>query len=165
MMAGAPASSASRRPESGVGAGEGAPAAASGRVTAMTACRVPGAPADPGSGVRRRENFGRPGTPRRRRTLTLVITSVRASRRPATHTGPDLEVPMGLFSSHRTEMVTADRALPGRPTPITEPGRHRVLGTPLAPPFPEGLQIAYFAMGCFWGAERKFWETEGVYST
>ncbi|GAB3211449.1 peptide-methionine (S)-S-oxide reductase [Marinactinospora thermotolerans DSM 45154] len=54
-------------------------------------------------------------------------------------------------------MVTAADALPGRDTPMPVPGRHEVLGTPLAPPYPPGAQIAEFGMGCFWGVERTFW--------
>jgi peptide-methionine (S)-S-oxide reductase len=70
-----------------------------------------------------------------------------------------------LFSSHKTKMVEPDRALPGRDEPMPVPARHEVLGTPLAPPFPEGLERVVFGMGCFWGAERVFWEAEGVYTT
>jgi peptide-methionine (S)-S-oxide reductase len=70
-----------------------------------------------------------------------------------------------LFSRHKTEMVSPEDALPGRPEPMLVPDRHLVLGTPLEPPFPDGLETAVFAMGCFWGAERKFWETPGVYTT
>jgi peptide-methionine (S)-S-oxide reductase len=63
-------------------------------------------------------------------------------------------------------LPTADEALPGRATrPFSGPAQHFVLGTPLEPPFPEGLQMAVFGMGCFWGAERKFWEAPGVYTT
>jgi peptide-methionine (S)-S-oxide reductase len=62
-------------------------------------------------------------------------------------------------------MVTAEDALPGRQTPIPVPERHTVLGGPLAPPYPQGTQIAEFALGCFWGEERKFWETPGVVTT
>jgi peptide-methionine (S)-S-oxide reductase len=59
-----------------------------------------------------------------------------------------------------------DEARPGRPErPFVVPDRHFVLGTPLEPPFPEGLERAVFGMGCFWGAERKFWEAHGVYTT
>src|SRR5271170_7209572 len=72
---------------------------------------------------------------------------------------------MGLFSGHKTAMVTPEEALPGRDTPMRVPAHHLVLGTPLVPPFPEGTEEAQFAMGCFWGAERKFWQTPGVYTT
>jgi peptide-methionine (S)-S-oxide reductase len=63
------------------------------------------------------------------------------------------------------EMVTADEALPGRDTPIMTPGRHTVLGTPIGPPFPEHTEVAVLGMGCFWGAERVFWQAPGVYTT
>jgi peptide-methionine (S)-S-oxide reductase len=72
---------------------------------------------------------------------------------------------MWLFSRHKQEMPTPEQALPGRSQPIVRPGRHTVLGTPLAPPYPEGSQVADFALGCFWGAERKFWQTPGVITT
>jgi peptide-methionine (S)-S-oxide reductase len=72
---------------------------------------------------------------------------------------------MSLFSSHKTRMVTAAEALPGRQTPMPVPERHTVLGGPLAPPYPQGTQIAEFALGCFWGEERKFWQTPGVVTT
>jgi peptide-methionine (S)-S-oxide reductase len=72
---------------------------------------------------------------------------------------------MGIFSSHKSEMIDASRALPGRSNAIMSPGRHRVLGTPMAPPFPTGLEQAVFALGCFWGAERIFWQLDGVYTT
>jgi peptide-methionine (S)-S-oxide reductase len=72
---------------------------------------------------------------------------------------------MGLFTGHRQEMVTPADALLGRETPIVVPERHLVLKTPLVPPFPEGHERAVFAMGCFWGAERLFWEAPGVYTT
>jgi peptide-methionine (S)-S-oxide reductase len=62
-------------------------------------------------------------------------------------------------------MVTAEEALPGRQTPMPVPERHTVLGGPLAPPYPQGTQIAEFALGCFWGEERKFWQTPGVVTT
>ncbi len=72
---------------------------------------------------------------------------------------------MGIFGSRKTMMVAADAALPGRSSTMPVPARHAVLGTPLAPPYPDGTQIAEFALGCFWGAERKFWQTPGVVST
>jgi peptide-methionine (S)-S-oxide reductase len=56
-------------------------------------------------------------------------------------------------------------ALPGRRERMPVPPKHLVLGTPLEPPFPEGIETALFGMGCFWGAERKFWQLDGVYST
>ncbi|MDQ1509396.1 MAG: peptide-methionine (S)-S-oxide reductase [Actinomycetota bacterium] len=71
-----------------------------------------------------------------------------------------------MFSRHKSEMPTADKALPGRPTrPFVVPDRHFVLGTPLEPPFPDGFGQAIFGMGCFWGAERKFWQADGIYTT
>jgi peptide-methionine (S)-S-oxide reductase len=62
-------------------------------------------------------------------------------------------------------MITADGALPGRPAPLRVPEKHEVLGTPLRPPYPAGTEVAEFALGCFWGAERAFWQTPGVVST
>jgi peptide-methionine (S)-S-oxide reductase len=70
-----------------------------------------------------------------------------------------------LFGRHKSEMVTADEALAGRDREMPVPERHLVLGTPLRPPFPDGMEQAVFGMGCFWGAERKFWQVEGVYTT
>jgi peptide-methionine (S)-S-oxide reductase len=70
-----------------------------------------------------------------------------------------------FFTSRKTQMIDAESALPGRDQPIAIPGRHDVLGTPIGPPFPEGFERAVFGMGCFWGAERIFWEAEGVYTT
>jgi peptide-methionine (S)-S-oxide reductase len=74
---------------------------------------------------------------------------------------------MSLFSRHdKTRMPNADEALPGRPErAFAVPATHFVLGTPLEPPFPEGFPRALFGMGCFWGAERKFWQADGVYTT
>ncbi len=72
---------------------------------------------------------------------------------------------MGLFGLHKTRMISADEALPGQAEQMPVPARHAVRGTPLRPPYPEGSAIAEFALGCFWGAERKFWETAGVIST
>ena len=70
-----------------------------------------------------------------------------------------------LFSSRKTQMIDPERALPGRETPVRVPERHEVLGTPLTPPFPEGFEHAVVGMGCFWGAERVFWQAEGVHTT
>ena len=62
-------------------------------------------------------------------------------------------------------MVDACDALPGRPSPITVPKHHFVNGNPITPPFPERMQSAVFGEDCFWGAERGFWELDGVNST
>ncbi|HUA73730.1 MAG TPA: peptide-methionine (S)-S-oxide reductase MsrA [Solirubrobacteraceae bacterium] len=70
-----------------------------------------------------------------------------------------------FFTRKQAEMVDAASALPGRDTEIPVPARHDVLGTPLKPPFPDGVETAIFGMGCFWGAERGFWEAPGVYTT
>src|ERR687891_2292962 len=72
---------------------------------------------------------------------------------------------MTFLSRHKTTMPAPDEALPGRDAPMPVPASHYVLGTPLRPPFPEGVETAEFAMGCFWGAERGFWELPGVYTT
>ncbi|MFZ0173597.1 MAG: peptide-methionine (S)-S-oxide reductase MsrA [Acidimicrobiales bacterium] len=72
---------------------------------------------------------------------------------------------MGFFRSSKQEMVPSDEALPGRATAIRVRGVHEVLGHPLVPPFPEGIETAVFGLGCFWGAERKFWQSDGVYTT
>jgi peptide-methionine (S)-S-oxide reductase len=72
---------------------------------------------------------------------------------------------MWLFGRHKTQLPSAEEALPGRDEPIPVPDRHTVLGTALTPPYPEGSEVAEFALGCFWGAERKFWEMDGVLST
>ncbi len=72
---------------------------------------------------------------------------------------------MHLFSRHKTQMIDAADALPGRDRAMPVPERHEVLGTPIAPPFPEGLEQAVFGLGCFWGAERVFWKAPGVYTT
>jgi peptide-methionine (S)-S-oxide reductase len=65
----------------------------------------------------------------------------------------------------KVRMPTSDEALPGRAERMPVSARHFVLGTPLVPPFPDGLRTAIFGMGCFWGAEKKFWEMPGVFST
>ncbi len=72
-----------------------------------------------------------------------------------------------MFLNRRTpQLPTPDEALKGRPAPeYTLPDRHTVLGNPLAGPYPDGLEVADFGLGCFWGAERKFWQTPGVWTT
>ena len=69
-----------------------------------------------------------------------------------------------MFGS-KTRMIEADQALPGRSEPLRLAGTHFVLDHPLRPPFPDGLQRAVFALGCFWGAEKEFWSLPGVYTT
>ena len=64
-----------------------------------------------------------------------------------------------------TTLPEASAALPGRQQKMAVPSRHFVLGTPLEPPFPDGIEIAVFGMGCFWGVERKYWKLDGVYTT
>lgn len=66
---------------------------------------------------------------------------------------------------HKQALPDAEQALPGRATPVPVPSAHYVNGNPLQPPFPAGMQQAIFAMGCFWGAERRFWEQPGVWTT
>jgi len=65
----------------------------------------------------------------------------------------------------KTVMVKAEDALEGRIEQMPVAPKHLVLGTPMVPPFPDGLEVAVFGLGCFWGAERKFWQVKGVYST
>ncbi len=65
----------------------------------------------------------------------------------------------------KLEMPSPQDALPGRKEEMAVPAQHFVLKTPLKPPFPKGLEEAVFGLGCFWGAERKFWQQKGVYST
>ena len=72
---------------------------------------------------------------------------------------------MSLFGFHKTAMVTKDEALLGRSDPMPVPARHEVLGGPLRPPYPAGTEVAEFALGCFWGAEKMFWQTPGVVTT
>ena len=72
---------------------------------------------------------------------------------------------MSIFGFRKTQMVSAEDALPGRDTPMPVPERHAVLGTPLTPPYPEGSEIAEFALGCFWGEEKTFWQVPGVVTT
>jgi peptide-methionine (S)-S-oxide reductase len=70
-----------------------------------------------------------------------------------------------LWLTKKMEMPSPERALPGRSTPLTVPDTHHVSGRRIKPPFPEGMKTALFGMGCFWGAERRFWQAEGVYAT
>jgi peptide-methionine (S)-S-oxide reductase len=68
-------------------------------------------------------------------------------------------------SSDKLRMPRPQEALPGRDTPMPVAAQHAVLGGPMSPPFPAGAEIAIFGMGCFWGAEKKFWQVPGVIST
>ena len=70
-----------------------------------------------------------------------------------------------MFRKKKLDMPTRDEALPGRATKVSVPAQHFVNKHRLEPPFPAGMQTALFGLGCFWGAERKFWQTPGVYST
>lgn len=67
--------------------------------------------------------------------------------------------------AHKLELPSAEQALPGRETPISVPDAHFVNGNPLQGPFPAGVQTALFGLGCFWGAERRFWQQPGVWTT
>jgi len=74
--------------------------------------------------------------------------------------------PWGMFLfPQKARMVDPEDALPGRDARMPVPERHEVLGTPLEPPFPDGIETLVVGMGCFWGAERVFWQTPGVYTT
>lgn len=70
-----------------------------------------------------------------------------------------------MATRQKTELPTPETALPGRATAMPVPARHFVTGRPLQPPFPEGMEKAYFGLGCFWGAERLFWQQAGVHTT
>jgi peptide-methionine (S)-S-oxide reductase len=72
---------------------------------------------------------------------------------------------MAWFGRDKTRMVGPDEALPGRQTPLAVPERHFVNGNRIQPPFPDGLATVVVGMGCFWGAERVFWQADGVYAT
>ncbi|MEJ7749351.1 MAG: peptide-methionine (S)-S-oxide reductase MsrA [Candidatus Limnocylindrales bacterium] len=72
---------------------------------------------------------------------------------------------MRFFRSHDSTIPSPAETLPGRPDPILRPGQHTVLDTPLAGPWPEGTRTAVFGLGCFWGAEKAFWQLPGVVST
>jgi peptide-methionine (S)-S-oxide reductase len=87
-----------------------------------------------------------------------------AARRGMLEAEPTLEVDVFLRRKN-LELPTAEQALPGRAAEVPVPARHAVLGTPLRGPWPAGFQQAVVGMGCFWGAERIFWQLPGVYST
>ncbi|TKK89759.1 peptide-methionine (S)-S-oxide reductase MsrA [Herbidospora galbida] len=70
-----------------------------------------------------------------------------------------------IFGTNKASMVSENDALPGRSATMPVADRHLVLGASLTPPWPEGTEVADFGLGCFWGAERKFWQTPGVVST
>ena len=72
---------------------------------------------------------------------------------------------MSFFTSRKQQMVDQEHALAGRPMPMPVLGRHFVLDTATTPPFPDGSELAQFALGCFWGAERDFWQLPGVITT
>ncbi|MBF0323553.1 MAG: peptide-methionine (S)-S-oxide reductase MsrA [Alphaproteobacteria bacterium] len=72
---------------------------------------------------------------------------------------------MGLFGPSKTQMPTRDQALAGRDEVMAVPDRHFVLGSPLVAPFAPGAELAWFGLGCFWGAEKRFWSQDGVIST
>ena len=72
---------------------------------------------------------------------------------------------MWFLPSRQSTLPSPAEALPGRPHPIVTPGRHTVLGTPLAGPWPSGTRTAVFGLGCFWGAEKAFWQRPGVITT
>lgn len=70
-----------------------------------------------------------------------------------------------FFVGKKIQMPTPEQAMPGRESPMLVPEHHYVNGNPISPPFMAGLELAMFGLGCFWGAERKFWELPNVYST
>ena len=91
------------------------------------------------------------------------MNPARASRHDPTSPYPSA---MSLFSRlTKTQLVNPAQALPGRATVMPVPAAHDVLGAPLQAPFPEGLEQAVFGLGCFWGAERIFWQQPGVFTT
>ena len=84
---------------------------------------------------------------------------------PSTPPEASKEEKKDMFGFKKTAMVAKERALPGRAERMKIPAKHFVLATDISPPFPEGSEMAAFGMGCFWGAERKFWKVPGVITT
>ena len=72
---------------------------------------------------------------------------------------------MALFTRKKTSLPRTGEALPGRAQPLAVPDEHFVLGSSIKPPFPEGAERALFGMGCFWGAEKVFWQATGIHTT
>ncbi len=72
---------------------------------------------------------------------------------------------MGLFQNRKTTLPAREEALPGRAEAMRVPVRHFVNGNRIVPPFADGLELALFGLGCFWGAERRFWQSDGVHAT
>src|SRR5262249_53957690 len=137
----------------------------------------------PGAGVPRFRGSTGPGVPgcwfsvdatwaTRSRTRTSAPRNppnlgISASRHPEprTRTSNRRITVMSLFTSTKTTLPTGEAALKGREASMPVADRHAVNGTPMQAPFPAGLEQAVFGLGCFWGAERKFYQTAGVYST
>jgi len=97
--------------------------------------------------------------------LSAEEPHVSASVNPTRTAPTDQEFAMLHTPSDRLQIPNPTQALPGRSEPVAVPNTHTVLGTPLAPPYPDTMRLVHFGMGCFWGAERLFWRLSGVYST
>ncbi len=93
------------------------------------------------------------------------MSIVSGSRRHRVVTDQAYSFAMRFFTSKPDTLPSPAEALPGRSEPIMQPGIHRVLGTPLAGPWPDGTKTAIFGLGCFWGAEKDFWQLPGVVTT
>jgi peptide-methionine (S)-S-oxide reductase len=94
-----------------------------------------------------------------------VVTAAIVCTRDADGQSCIVKVMFHFIDRRKPALLDREDCLPGRPAPLEVPPLHAVHGRRLAPPFPGGLQRAVFGMGCFWGAERKFWSLDGVYST